>query len=102
MFHYEAFKNHTPQSYNRTIDSFDVDGFVRSVESTRAGHIHGATDPAGGKIDSMDKDAIRVADIHTTVQHALGIEYNKELLTPIGRPMALSNGQVIKTLLKIT
>ena len=39
MFHYEAFKNHTPQSYNKTIDSFDVDGFVRSVESTKAGYI---------------------------------------------------------------
>ena len=66
----------------------------------RAGHIHGGTDPAGGKIDSMDKDAIRVADIHTTVQHALGIEYDKEMMTPIGRPMALSEGEVIKTLLK--
>ena len=39
MFHYEAFKNHTPQSYNKTIDSFDVDGFVRSVESAKAGYI---------------------------------------------------------------
>lgn len=39
MFHYEAFKNHTPQSYNETIDSFDVDEFVRSVESTKAGYI---------------------------------------------------------------
>ena len=39
MFHYEAFKNHTPQSYNKTIDSFDVDGFVRSVESSKAGYI---------------------------------------------------------------
>ena len=66
----------------------------------RAGHIHGATDPAGGKIDSMDKDAIRVADIHTTIQHALGIEYNKELMTPIGRPMALSDGRVREELLK--
>jgi len=66
----------------------------------RAGHVHGATDPAGGEIDTMDKDAIRVADIHTTVQHALGIEYAKEIMTPIGRPMALSDGKVIKNLLK--
>ena len=48
----------------------------------------------------MDKEAIRVADIHTTVQHALGIKYDKELMTPIGRPMALSDGEMIKTLLK--
>ncbi|MFP6668205.1 MAG: alpha-L-fucosidase [Pirellulales bacterium] len=39
MFHYEAFKNHTSQSYNETVDSFDVDRFVRSVESTKAGYI---------------------------------------------------------------
>ena len=39
MFHYEAFKNHTPQSYNKTIDSFDVEGFVRSVESTKVSYI---------------------------------------------------------------
>jgi uncharacterized protein (DUF1501 family) len=66
----------------------------------RAGYVHGATDPTGGGIDSKNKDAIRVADIHTTVQHTLGIDYDKEMMTPIGRPMALSNGQVIKELLK--
>jgi hypothetical protein len=66
----------------------------------RARHVHGATDPNGGKKTAEDKDAIRVADIHTTVQHALGIEYAKEIMTPIGRPMALSDGKVIKNLLK--
>ena len=39
MFHYEAFKSHTPESYNQAIDSFDVDQFVTSVESTKAGYI---------------------------------------------------------------
>ena len=39
MFHYEAFKDHSPQSYNKAIDSFDVDRFVGEVESTGAGHI---------------------------------------------------------------
>ncbi len=39
MFHYEAFKNHNPDSYNRTIDSFDVDQFVSSVKSTKADYI---------------------------------------------------------------
>jgi hypothetical protein len=39
MFHYEAFKDHSPQSYNKTIDSFDVDRFVGEVESTGAAHI---------------------------------------------------------------
>ena len=39
MFHYEAFKNHNPQSYNQAIDSFEVDRFVEAVESTKAGYI---------------------------------------------------------------
>jgi len=39
MFHYEAFKNHSPESYNKTVDSFDVERFGDVVESTRAGHI---------------------------------------------------------------
>ena len=63
-------------------------------------HVHGATDPTGGEIDPNDKDTIRVADIHTTIQHALGIDYEKELMTPIGRPMALGDGRVIHKLLK--
>ncbi len=66
----------------------------------RAGHVHGVTDSTGAKLEANDKDSIRVTDIHTTIQHSLGIDYAKELMTPISRPMALSNGRVIKTLLK--
>ena len=39
MFHYEAFRNHTSKSYNRTIDSFDVIRFADAVKSTRCGHV---------------------------------------------------------------
>ncbi len=39
MFHYEAFKNHSTQSYNRAVDSFDVEKFASEVESTGAGHV---------------------------------------------------------------
>ena len=39
MFHYEAFRNHTSKSYNRTVDSFDVPGFARAVAGTRCGHV---------------------------------------------------------------
>ena len=39
MFHYEAFRNHTSESYNETIDSFYVPGFAEAVESTRCGHV---------------------------------------------------------------
>ncbi len=39
MFHYEAFKNHTPESFNKTVDSFDVTRFADAVAGTRAGHV---------------------------------------------------------------
>ena len=39
LFHYEAFKEHSPQSYNRAIESFDVNRFEGEVESAGAGHI---------------------------------------------------------------
>ena len=35
MFHYEAFRNHTSKSYNKTVDSFEVPGFARAVAGTR-------------------------------------------------------------------
>ena len=64
----------------------------------RAGHVHGATDPSG---ESKEPDApIKVAHIHGTVLHALGIEHDKEMMTPLGRPMALSKGKVISSLLR--
>ena len=39
MFHYEAFKNHNPESYNKAIDSFDVKRFADTVKATNAGHV---------------------------------------------------------------
>jgi len=40
-----------------------------------------------------------VADLHATILHALGIDFTQEMRTPIGRPMALSEGRVIQELL---
>ncbi len=39
MFHYEAFVDHSPESYNRTIESFDIKEFVQAVKSTQADYI---------------------------------------------------------------
>lgn len=39
MFHYEAFKSHSPDSYNRAVDSFNVQRFVDEIASTRAGYV---------------------------------------------------------------
>ena len=44
-------------------------------------------------------DARPVEDLHATVLNALGINYKQEVLTPIGRPMVLSQGTPIRELI---
>lgn len=51
------------------------------------------------KLAENVEDPRNVEDIHATVFTALGIDFEEELLTPIGRPMAISKGKVIKELL---
>jgi uncharacterized protein (DUF1501 family) len=62
----------------------------------RRGYVHGETDPAG--IKTEPSKPVRVEDIHATVQNMLGIDYEKEIKTPVGRPIALSDGKVIPEL----
>lgn len=45
------------------------------------------------------KDPIEVADLCATVLQQLGVEFDKEVLTPIGRPMKYSEGKPIAQLL---
>ena len=63
----------------------------------RRGHVEGATDHEGKAI-KID-EGTRVDDLHATVLHALGVNPGLELQTPIGRPMKLSDGQVLRHLL---
>ncbi len=65
----------------------------------RRGIALGQTSPAGEKLDYNDKAHVRVRDIHATVLHALGIDFSQYLDTPIGRPMQISAGRVVKELL---
>lgn len=56
------------------------------------------------QLDEKDRlrdvgDPRNVEDIHATVLQALGIDFAQEVVTPIGRPMQLSKGQVIRDLL---
>jgi uncharacterized protein (DUF1501 family) len=62
------------------------------------GLVLGETDPSGEKKDPTDP--IEVHDLYATILHALGVEYAKELNTPIGRPMALCKGKPIERLLQ--
>ncbi len=68
------------------------------------GRIVGETSPeppTGGaekQVSAHVKDPRQVADIHATVLAALGIDFQQELMTPVGRPMVISEGQVIREL----
>jgi hypothetical protein len=63
----------------------------------RGGHAVGETDPDGSK---KIKGAVAVDDIHTTVLHALGVNHKRVINTPIGRPMKISEGSIVKGLLQ--
>jgi uncharacterized protein (DUF1501 family) len=60
------------------------------------GRVLGATDPEGTK--QQPERPVRVEDLHATIMELFGIDYEREIDTPIGRPMALSKGEVIEEL----
>ncbi len=63
----------------------------------RNGLVIGETDSEGKKMDPSDP--IEIYDLFATIMKTLGVEYNKEVTTPIGRPMALCKGKPIERLL---
>lgn len=63
----------------------------------KSGLVIGSTDPTGRK--KRPNDPIEIKDLYATVLHALGVEYDKEQITPIGRPMAYSYGAPIERLI---
>ena len=69
----------------------------------KGGKVVGKTAPSP-KLDEKNRlqdiaDPRNIEDIHATILGQLGIDFKKELQTPIGRPMALSQGKVIEELL---
>ena len=64
----------------------------------QSGKLIGATDPTGEK-KQPDKP-VEVADLYATVLKSLGIDYEKEVITPIGRPMKYCAGKPIERLLE--
>jgi hypothetical protein len=54
------------------------------------GRIIGATDPEG--ISREPEQPVTVGDLSATVLAALGIDWQRELMTPIGRPLKLAEG----------
>lgn len=63
----------------------------------KSGLVIGETDPTGEK--KAPRDPVPVENLFSTVLHQLGIDPQKELITPIGRPMALAQGELIEPLL---
>lgn len=61
------------------------------------GNVIGETDPSGQK--AQPNDPIEVADLYATVLKTLGVDYAKEVITPIGRPMRYCEGTPIDRLL---
>ena len=62
-----------------------------------AGRLLGATDPTGRK--RKPDQPVEIADLFATVMSRMGVEFGKEVITPIGRPMAYSEGTPIPRLL---
>ena len=63
----------------------------------RGGYAHGETDPEGSRVPFDDGTTIE--NIHATVLSALGIDFATMLDTPVGRPLAISEGKPIPELL---
>jgi hypothetical protein len=62
-----------------------------------AGVLIGETDPEG--TITQPKDPVEVTDLYATVLHQLGIDYSREVITPIGRPMKFCAGRPIDRLI---
>ncbi len=65
----------------------------------REGIVIGQTDPTGEKKDPVDPVAVH--DLYATVLRQLRINPEEELMTPIGRPLALCAGKPIERLLQV-
>lgn len=63
----------------------------------RSGVIVGATDPTGQKDEPIDP--VEVKDLFATIFHAMGVDPEHEFITPIGRPLAISEGTPLAALL---
>ena len=64
----------------------------------KGGYVHGSSDEDGVK---PKDNPVKVPQLHATICDALGINYNKKVMTPLQRPMRLVDeaGEPIKALL---
>lgn len=62
------------------------------------GLLIGETDPEGK--ETTPKDPIEVQDLYATILKTLGVNHRREVTTPIGRPIRLSEGSPLDRLLQ--
>lgn len=63
----------------------------------RSGVVIGATDPTGEKVNP--EDPVEVKDLFATIFERLGVDFHKEVITPIGRPIRYCEGEPVARLL---
>jgi Protein of unknown function (DUF1501) len=80
-------RDHWPSGFSCVVGG---GGFSKGV-------VIGGTDPTGKQ--SQPQDPIQIADLLATILKTMGVDYARELRTPIGRPMALCKGTPIDRLL---
>ena len=86
-------RDHWPHGFTMALAGGGIQG----------GRVVGETSPEPDP-DAEDKTQFlknphNIADVHATVLHSLGVEYEKELQTPVNRPMIISQGKAIQDLL---
>ena len=85
-------RDHWPQGFSIALAGGGIQG-GRVVGETSSQPKRG-----GNPLDEL-KNAHAVEDVHATILSALGIDYSRELQTPIGRPMQICQGRPIDLLM---
>jgi len=85
-------RDHWPHGFTIALGGGGIQG-GRVIGETNPEPDRDAKDEAADVVDSHE-----VQDIHATVFKALGIAYEQEIMTPVGRPMIVAQGTAIKEL----
>ncbi len=86
-------RDHWPNGFSLALAGGGIQG----------GRVIGETSPLPKQYSPVPNDNLKdshpVEDVHATILSALGVDYERELQTPIGRPMKLCQGRPIDKLL---
>ncbi len=88
-------RDHWPRGFSCLVGG----GGLRSGLVIGETDIEPQTEQDANKSSKSPHDPIEVPDLFATVLRQLGVEFDKEVLTPIGRPMKFSSGKPIERLM---